>query len=201
MTPARLNPFSTDRVLRERYRLSEDGWRLLLDRLRNQGGRGALVGAKGSGKTTLLEDLAGCLARQGFALSFVRLNAAERRVPDTAHHAFRAGLTGRDAVLLDGAEQLSWFSWLRFRRATRRAGVIVVTSHRGGRLPLLHRCQTTPALLRELCGSLQIEISQDEAVRLHRRHAGNLREALRELYDRWSEKEPDTLSLPIELDR
>lgn len=193
MLSARDNPFSTDRVLRQRYRLTEAAWKRLLEKLSFHCGRGALVGPKGSGKTTLLEDLARRLAHPGHRVTLVRLSAEAPRLPANFNHGFFQSLGPADAVLLDGAEQLSLPAWLHFRWQTRRAGIVVVTTHRAGRLPLLHRCTTTPALLYEIVSSLGVDLDPDEAARLHARHRGNLREALRELYDRCAEKETSAL--------
>jgi hypothetical protein len=199
MIPARDNPFSTDRVLRERYRFSEREWTRLQEKLTFHCGRGALVGPKGSGKTTLLEDLMARLNRPGRRITLIRLSAEAPILPRVFNAPFFARLDQNDAVLLDGAEQLSWFKWFWFRWHTRRAGLVIVTTHRGGRLPLLHRCSTTPMLLRALVRSLGEELPPTEAALLHRRHRGNIREALRELYDRHAEKDADALSLPTSL--
>jgi len=194
MIPARENPFSTNRVLRERYRLAENEWGPLLEKLNYHCGRGALVGHKGSGKTTLLEDLMVRLARPGRRMTLIRLSAESPRMPAVFTPGFFAKLDANDAVLLDGAEQLSLFAWFRFRRATRHAGIVIVTTHRANRLPLLHRCTTTPHLLQELVSSLGVELTPDEAGSLHQRHRGNIREAIRELYDRFAEKIDPELS-------
>ena len=149
------NPFAVHRVLAERYRMSDAEWSRLFERLEASGGRGAIVGAHGSGKTTLLEDLAERLERRGEL----------------------------DYMLVDGADELSWLAWTRLRLRARSTRWFVITSHREGLLPLLHKCETSPALLAELVHSLGESISAEESLALHRRHGGNLREALRELYD------------------
>jgi energy-coupling factor transporter ATP-binding protein EcfA2 len=196
MTSARDNPFSSDRVLRERYRFNADDWARLIATLACHHGRGALVGQKGSGKTTLLEDLAVRLRRTGQEVTLIRLSAEFPRPPGAYNRAFFAGLTSRDAVLLDGAEQLSLLRWFQFRWRTRRAGFVVVTTHRARRLPLLHRCTTSPELLRSLVSSLGQSLTADESVALYQRHRGNLREALRELYDRQAKNNMPLLSFP-----
>jgi hypothetical protein len=199
MIPARDNPFSTHRVLRERFRLSDRDWARLYEKLAYHCGRGALVGPKGSGKTTLLEDLMVRLARPGRHITLIRLSAEAPRLPAKFNPAFFSLLDENDAVLLDGAEQLSLFKWLWFRWQTRRAGLVIVTSHRAGRFPVLHRCSTTPMLLRALVRSLGVELPPVEAARLHYKHRGNIREALRELYDQHAEKDADALSMPSSL--
>jgi hypothetical protein len=180
MRRARDNPFAVHRVLRERYRLSALDWHELLARLERLGRRGAIVGPHGSGKTTLLEDLAGRLEGQGWRIHLLRFNADQRRlgVPPTWEPA--------DFVLCDGAEQLSVLDWRRLARRASRAGGLVITTHRAGRLSVLHRCETSPELLRSLAASLGEPLSARECGELHARHDGNLRAALSELYDRWA---------------
>lgn len=183
MVRAKDNPFATERVLRERYRLDEAGWAELLRKWERLGRRGALVGAHGSGKTTLLEDLAGRLERDGWRVVWVRLSAEFPRLPERCDAGFFAGLGAQDVVLVDGAEQLGAVAWVIFRYRVRRAGGLVITTHRAGRLGTLRRCETTAELLRELVAALGETLSAEEAGRLHARHRGNVREALRELYD------------------
>jgi hypothetical protein len=186
---ARDNPFAVDRVLAVRYRLSGTSWEELLARLAALGHRGALVGPQGSGKTTLLEDLAPRLADRGFQVHHVVLYEGERRLPADPGRALPRRLGPRDLVLLDGADALSRLAWLGLRRHARRAGGLVVTSHRPGLLPTLHECATSPALLAGLVRDLAGEDGARAAPRpeeLFARHGGNLRAALRELYDLWA---------------
>jgi energy-coupling factor transporter ATP-binding protein EcfA2 len=152
------NPFAVHRVLAERYRLDESGWARLLNRLETLGHRGAIVGPHGSGKTTLLEDLAERLERRG----------------------------ERGIMLVDGADQLSQFEWMRLRLRARSARGLIITSHRDGMLPLLHRCETSPELLSDLVRALGQPISAARAAELHASHRGNVRDAIWELYDRVS---------------
>ena len=149
-------------------------------RLELLGWRGAIVGPHGSGKTTLLEDLAGRLEGQGWRVHLLRLNADRRRL--AALSEWKAG----DFVLCDGAEQLRVLDWWRLARRARRAGGLVITTHHPRRLPVLHRCETSPALLHGLAESLGQAVSAQECGELHARHGGNLRAALGELYDRWA---------------
>jgi hypothetical protein len=187
MLRARDNPFATDRVLRERYRLDASGWALLFARLRTLRHRGAIVGPHGSGKTTLLEDLAARLASGGWRITHARLTVEFPVLGVSIPSRRLAALEPRDLLLIDGAEQLSalrW-GWVRFR--ARGAGGMIITTHKPGRLPTLWRCSTTPELLRDLSGSLGVPLAEHDAAALHARHSGNLRNALRELYDRHAE--------------
>jgi hypothetical protein len=58
--------------------------------------------------------------------------------------------------------------------------------HRFPRLGILHRCVTTPELLRDITRSLGARITAPDSAALFARHDGNLRDAIRELYDRAS---------------
>jgi len=181
---ARDNPFAADRVLSIRYELGEGQAGRLLARLERLGYRAAIVGPHGAGKTTLLEDLEQPLARLGFRVVHLRLDAEHRRFPRGRLSQLAAGLGARDLVCLDGAEQLDWARWMMFRWRIRRAGGVLITSHRPGLLPTLIECTTSPELLDRIVSRLA---PPTDGVRtpqeLFKRHHGNVRDALRELYD------------------
>ena len=180
------NPFATSRLLSVRYEFPEGRAGTLLARLDRLRYRAAIVGPHGTGKTTLLEDLEKPLARLGFRVTHLRLDAEHRRFPLRCLSQLAATLDARDLVCLDGAEQLDCVRWMMFRWRTRRAGGVLITSHRPGLLPTLIECTTSPALLDGIMSRLA---PQTGGVRtptpedLFARHHGNLRDALRELYD------------------
>lgn len=185
MLRARDNPFAVERVLRLRYRFRDDDWPSFLDRLQSLRNRAAIVGPKGSGKTTLLEDLAARLEARGLRVHRLFLNEQRRAYPTSFVRNVRDSLGERDFILFDGCEQLSLPVWWRFRWETRRAGGLVVTTHRPGRLSTLIECRTTCELFRELVGSLRdpTTVAPEALDRLFEKHHGNLRDAIRELYD------------------
>lgn len=78
-------------------------------------------------------------------------------------------------------------AWLRFRRRARKAAGLVITSHRPGMLPTLIDCSTTPELLDgiivDLLGKDYGDRREGLPRRLLEKHEGNVRNALRELYD------------------
>ena len=183
---ARENPFRTSRVLEVRYRPLDDTWAGLMARLATLDYRASIVGPEGSGKTTLLEDLAPRLVELGFSVRHVFLNDQSRSPEPPFDRAFFADLGERDVILLDGADLMGRLAWMRFRRKARKAAGLVITSHRPGRLPTLTRCRTTPELLDEIIGEMLDEETRpvtSTARKLFDKHDGNLRDALRELYD------------------
>ena len=181
---ARDNPFRSERIQSLRYRFLDGAWDGLWTRLESLGFRAAIVGPQGSGKTTLLEELATRLRASGREIRELRLDTETPRFDPKFLEELFASLGPRDVILFDGAEQLTRFEWGRFKH--RAAGGLVVTSHRPGLLPTVLQTATTPELLEglvsEILGDRAAEM-RDRLPGLYERHAGNLREALRELYD------------------
>jgi len=180
---ARDNPFAVQRVLEIRYRLSGTTWDELLERLESLGMHAAIVGPHGHGKTTLLEDLGARLQQQGFRLRTATLHTGDRRLSPEQRRTLFHDLSPSDLLLLDGAEQLGRFAWREVRARTRAAGGLVITSHRPGLLPTLYECRTTLELLDEIVRELLGAEPEMPAADLFVRHRGNVREALREMYD------------------
>ena len=176
MVLARENPFRVERVLAVRYRFPEGdpGWDGLFLRLEALRGRGAIVGPEGHGKTTLLEDLAVQLEARGYRVILERVTRDRPRVS-------LPRISSTDFVLIDGADLLPRGRWLRALWNTRGTAGLVVTAHRAGLLPTLHLAQTSPGLFSGIVATL--DGSAGPAEDLFRRHGGNVRTALRELYD------------------
>jgi hypothetical protein len=186
---ARDNPFAVARLGALTYRLqageSLDG---LLARFHALGRRAALVGPEGHGKTTLMGELAARLASEGWRLRRVVLRRGERRLRPAERTALLAGAGERDLLLVDGAQELAPLAWIHLRWAGRRAGGLLVTSHRAGLLPTLHHCETTPELLAGLIAELLAGRPAPPpglpgAAELFARYRGDVRQALLAAYD------------------
>lgn len=176
---ARENPFRVDRVLTIRYQ--PQGWTFneLMDRLAQLKYRGVIVGPEGSGKTTLLEDLEAHLGTRNLTVKFLRLNEAHRTIGESFFESIRPS----DVICFDGCEQLSDRAWRSFEKRTRHAAGLIVTTHSPGRLTTVAQCSTNPALLREIIARLVGPDYSVDVESLFARRRGNIREALRELYD------------------
>lgn len=189
---ARDNPFASHRLERLTYRFLTGSWSALRDRLTSLGGRGAIVGPDGSGKTTLLEQLARRLEADGIPVALVGAEPERGPRRDRLESALHS--PGAEThLLVDGADALAPGEWRRLERDSRRFAALVVTSHRDGLLPTLHRTATSAALLAELVAELteKSPAARLDGEEIYRQHAGDLRAALRALYDRWADRTND----------
>jgi hypothetical protein len=187
---ARDNPFAVHRILEFRYQWSESQWATALQRLEQMGFHGAIVGPHGSGKTTLMDDLGQRLRDAGKLTWFCQLHTGERRLPIAVWKQLVA-LPTSTFLLLDGAEQLSYWRWrelVKFIRKSKRP--FVVTLHRVGRWPTWFESRADIAILDEMVHEfLPSPPPNVSAINRHlfSKHNGNIREALREWYDLMSE--------------
>lgn len=186
MIPARANPFRSERVTSLPWRAQGPDLGRLWTRLAHLGGRAAIVGPHGTGKTTLLEALVDDAPRRGYAPRLVRL--AEARRHPTIRVLAAACAAGPGAlVAVDGSERMSAPGLRLLAAASRRASRLLVTAHHPGPLPTLIATATNPELLARLVDELAPgELASLEPIlpELFRRHSGNLRACLGELYDR-----------------
>jgi hypothetical protein len=186
---ARDNPFSTARLQHVRYRFQECAWTDFLEQLKRNQYRGAIVGPEGSGKTTLLEDLEPKLRDLGFTPVRLRLTREAPRFSPVMQQMIDSRVSDRHILLFDGSEQMGWLTWKRFVWGLREIGGLIITRHRAGRLPVVHRCHTSPELLGQIARELLeggADLSEKQVRDLFRKHRGNLRDALRDLYDRFA---------------
>lgn len=182
------NPFATSQIEKVAFRfpLGVD-WNVLLKRLESQNWCASIVGGNGSGKTTLMEQLIPHLEDRGFEPIILRLNSEssmrdKERLPEKLRPVKKPGF-----ILLDGAEQLSTRHWLAVRAAASGAAGFVVSVHRSSRLPVAMELETNADLLDDIVLELTGgKLPDHESAGILHRHRGNVREALRELYDRWA---------------
>ena len=145
----------------------------------------ALVGPHGSGKSNLLAALAGELSRDVATRTFrIRSNR------DALSLVVRLARDSGPAFLcVDGWEQAGVALQLAVRLVARwRRYSLMVTAHRACGLPALVTCTTSPMLLERIVAELpshQGLIEPNDLAEAFAGSAGNLREALFDLYDRF----------------
>ena len=165
----------------------------LVDRLRQAGWRGEIVGEHGSGKSTLLAALTPAIERAGRRVVVVALHDGQRRPPPGVWSD--AGLDRAAVLIVDGYEQLSRWSRLTLKRFCRRRGTgLVVTAHDSVGFPPLYRTVVTASLVERIVGQLTCGreglLTSEEVSECMSRHGGNLRETLFDLYDICEQRRP-----------
>lgn len=159
--------------------------------LENQYYRGAIIGKHGSGKTTLLLHTKQQLAQRGIPTLSLFINTENPRL--SAQQAQALQNVGSDTVIIfDGADLLSRWHWHRVKRSSQSAKGMIVTSHDKKLLPCLYRTQTDIALLHQVIKRLNVPLTPEliqHSEQLFNDYQGNIREVLRALYWRYSERQ------------
>jgi len=157
----------------------------LLARLEGNSWRGQIVGPHGSGKSALLAALIRALEGSARQVHLVELHDGQRRIP---HDFWRTdGITPNTVVIVDGYEQLGFFSRFRLRRFCRKRALgLLVTAHSSAGLPDLFRTAPDVATTVRLVEQLVFRdspISADEICERFSAHKGDIREVFFDLYD------------------
>ena len=183
------NPFRSECLQSIPYIFPNGDWDILLNHLQSCGNRGAIVGACGTGKSTLLIQMEERFKEKKHQTIRLFLNDRNRREAGTHLHHFFKKMTQEKVVFLDGAEQLNPWQWWWFLFQSRHTSGLIVTCHHEKHLPWVFKTSSTPPLLSEIINQLlkdeKIRINIDHEL-LYKKHHGNIREALREMYDIYS---------------
>jgi hypothetical protein len=162
----------------------------LVERLRANGWWGQIVGAHGSGKSSLLAALTPALAAERCVILFA-LHDGQRRLGSGWRE--RKPLGASSLVVVDGYEQLS--GWSKFRLkwlCRRRSAGLLVTAHTDVGLPTLFDTATdlptAQLLVARLLTPGDETIGMDDVARVWQTRAGDLREALFDLYNLYEQR-------------
>jgi hypothetical protein len=158
----------------------------LVDRLAESDWRAAIVGAHGSGKSTLVATLLPAIESAGRRVTLVRLHDGQRRFCESPCRIDR--LEPASLLVIDGYEQLGRLRRWRLAAQCRRIGCgLLVTSHHKCGLPVLFRTEPNLSLVQRLVERClpphEDRIRSSDIEHAWRRHGGNVREVLFELYD------------------
>jgi predicted AAA+ superfamily ATPase len=180
------NPFRSEIIDNIPFRFHDTNIDELMDRLSEMNYRAEITGPHGAGKTILHETIESRLKANGLSVITLRLHAEG----DNNRLAARLSKDARtdDIIMLDGADHISPRAWKRFLKATQDAPGLIITTHTQGMLPTLISCHTTPALQYRIVTTLTGKDTPDLRTlsnTLYKKYSGNIRFALRDLYDRW----------------
>jgi energy-coupling factor transporter ATP-binding protein EcfA2 len=156
----------------------------LVQRLREQNWWGQIIGQHGSGKSTLLATLVPALQAAGRSVVSVALHQGEHQLPPFDRSSFASATQ----LLIDGYEQLSWWSRRRVKSHCRRHGAgLLVTTHEDANLPTLYRMnpseELAQAVVSRLVPSGDARLAQADVSAAFAATGGNVRETLFRLYD------------------
>ncbi len=155
----------------------------MVERLRQNGWWGQIVGPHGSGKSTLLATLKPELEAAGQHVVTITLHQGESRLPPID----RRSLGATTQLVIDGYEQLSWWSRSRVRWLCWWSGAgLLVTAHTDLGLPMIYRMKPSERLARAVVTKLldgEAAISASELKAAYEASGGNVRETLFKLYD------------------
>lgn len=193
--PAKRNPFATEHVTRIPYRFENGNWVTHLRELRELDYRAAIVGPQGSGKTTLLSELEHRLSGDSeFETIYLFIPQEKTERQQMLGSALAQDLS-RKVLLVDGIERIPVMQRLTLFRSSRDAAGLVVTSHYPMRLPPFRlstwiRTRTSELVLDYVLSELSMDAPEVRAAgkTSYRNRKGNLRDVLRDLYDRHAAK-------------
>jgi hypothetical protein len=165
----------------------------LVDRLRAHSWQGEIVGPHGVGKSTLLATLIEPLRSAGRNVVQATLHQDETALPAELDEWRSWGAATQ--VVVDGYEQLTWWSRRQLARRVRdRQAGLVVTSHAPIGLPALMtvspRLEVALQVVRRLTPD-EKRITNDDIEQTFRSCEGNIREMLFQLYDLYQVRRPD----------
>ncbi len=186
---AKDNPFTVTKMHSLKYRfVDSSGFQSLLERLELASGRGAIVGDEGSGKSTLLAELACHFRSQGLSTYSLRPTDCSLFTRYVKLWKHLGSATRAQCVLIDSSERIDPLLWQFVRWRLRNCRYIVIAAHNAGRYQTVHKTETSPELLSDLLAELLPELTAIpvEPTKLFELHGGNIRTALRQLYDYFS---------------
>src|SRR5436190_6874871 len=125
----------------------------LLDVLRNHDWWGEIIGPHGSGKSSLLAELLPLLEAPGRRVEVYSLHQGDRTLPMSK--AVVKAWNQETQIIVDGYEQLSWWSKRRLQGWAKAHGAgLLITAHEPMGLPSLFRTQPTLDLARKIVSKL-----------------------------------------------
>jgi ABC-type thiamine transport system ATPase subunit len=163
----------------------------LVASLREHGWQGQIIGPHGSGKSTLIAALVPALEAAGRK---VRVQGPGVRSQEP-EELTAAALDAETQVIIDGFEQLGWWSRRKLKLICHSRGAgLLVTTHKDLGLPTLYRMEPSLELTRAVVARLLAledeTITADDIAQAFAATGGNLRETLFALYDVYQQRRP-----------
>ena len=189
--PACDNPVNIERVTTLPFMLVKFDWDYHFESLAQLNFRAAIVGPMGSGKTTLMNELTNQLNERKYKTHQLFLPHESNHHREMIKCAIRESLSNHKIVLVDGIERISMLQRHHLYRKTKQSAGLIINVHKPCRLPTWYRCSTSPDLMCKLLTRLGLDQPsiQTAGQVAFSKHNGNIRLALRDLYDQFSSGE------------
>jgi len=160
----------------------------LVEQLRANDWQGQIIGPHGSGKSTLLADLTPALAAAGRSVIYRQVKPQGVEPAKQDYLETLASANERTQFIMDGYEQLSWWSRRRIESICRRRRCgPLITAHRDMGLPTLINLQPSLELVEQvvqrLLASDDRTILREDIVAAWEMSDSNIRETLFKLFD------------------
>lgn len=188
---ARDNPFAMHHVERIPFQFGFEGWSQHLQRLQQMNYSGAIVGPEGSGKTTLMLELQQKLKNEfsrDRKISFVLIDE-DPRIRKAQLQELMTFSIEQPILLIDGSERASWLQRRKLFGLVSQGTSVIAAVHQTCPLPTWIECSTNEDLmayaLQQLVPQASHPLHDLAFLRFRQRH-GNVRLALRDLYDDWA---------------
>ncbi len=136
---ARENPYRVEQLHALKFRFYNDSWDSLMSRLLAANYRGAIIGPHGTGKTTLTLELVERLKTLDFNVNSLRINSEHKTQAAALVEEWLLNANTAQILILDGAEQLSFFSWRKLLRCAKLFQGFIITCHSPSKLPTLYQ--------------------------------------------------------------
>ncbi|HEY2413937.1 MAG TPA: hypothetical protein VGI40_16920 [Pirellulaceae bacterium] len=169
--------------------LDGDSAEAIVGRLKACNWRGQIIGAHGSGKSTLVAMLAPLMEAAGRQVVMLKVGPGQRRLPRIE----KSSLSPVTQLIIDGYEQLSWWSriWIQWL-VWRSGGGLLVTAHADVGLATLYATKSSEdvaaAVVNTLITAEGSALGPSEIADAYRAAGGNVRETLFKLFDVYQQR-------------
>lgn len=164
--------------------LDGDSAESIVDRLKGHNWWGQIIGPHGSGKSTLLATLTPLLESAGRSVLSLKIGPGERKPPPLDS----SSISSTTQIIIDGYEQLSWWSKWKLRRLAHRFKTgLLVTAHANAGFATLYQTKPSEAVaqvvVKRLTETKGLPIPEFEISAAYHSTGGDIRETLFKLFD------------------
>lgn len=185
---AKDNPYRVERIHSLPFLFTDQDFAQFYQVVKDHNFRGAIVGPHGSGKTTLVENLIKEFQSRRIPVTHCRLQDDGKSANESRLRKWIDQASFSSILILDSAGLLGWWRWRSLFKESAKYKGLIITTHHPGRLITLIKTKPTFETLLSVIAHLELidPPSKSYLIDLFKKHRGNIRECLRELYDEFA---------------